>query len=219
MHRGVVGDAGADRIPGAAIGDEAVAECEDAGRRRRSPPRHRGSGRANGRRHMRCSCRSSIHRTGRFTGAREERNQQFLGIDVALDAETAADVERDAADARLGHARARWTASRRTQCTTWVGRPDRNRVGAFVVIADDAAALHRHRSIAVMVEAPLEPVRRARQRGLDVALGDGETRRSGWCRICHAGPERRARAPLRDPRWPAAARDRGSTSSAASSAR
>ena len=51
--------------------------------------------------------------------ARQERDQQILGIDVALDAETAADVERDAAHAGFRQ-RSTAAASRRTQCTTWV---------------------------------------------------------------------------------------------------
>ena len=39
---------------------------------------------------------------------------------MALAAEAAADIGRDAAHPRLGQARAVAAASRRTQCTTWV---------------------------------------------------------------------------------------------------
>jgi hypothetical protein len=53
---------------------------------------------------MKCSRRSSIQRTGRPSYARQERHQQVFGIDVALAAEAAADIGRDATDARLGHA-------------------------------------------------------------------------------------------------------------------
>ncbi len=49
--------------------------------------------------HIRCSRRSSIHCTGRPSAARQERDQQVFGIDVPLEAEAAADVEREAAHA------------------------------------------------------------------------------------------------------------------------
>ena len=102
MHRGVVGDTGADRIPGAAIGNEAVAKCKQpavvveggldivdlvarmAGGHEMLVPVLDPADRP-------------LHR------ARKERDEQFLGIDVAFDAKTAADVERDAANPRLGH--------------------------------------------------------------------------------------------------------------------
>ena len=48
MHGGVVDDAGSDRIPCPAIDDEIGRAAPGCGRRRRSRPRRRGSGRANG---------------------------------------------------------------------------------------------------------------------------------------------------------------------------
>ena len=51
-------------------------------------------------------------------------------------------------------------------------RPDRHRVAAPVVKSDDAAAFERHRGVAMMVEAPLQPVRCGGERCGGVALGD-----------------------------------------------
>ena len=102
MHRGVVGDAGADRVPGAAVGNEAVAECEQ--------PAVVVEARLDivdlvarmaGGHEMLVPVFDPPHRP--FHHAREKWNEQFLGIDVAFHAKAAADVERDAADARLGH--------------------------------------------------------------------------------------------------------------------
>ncbi len=118
MHRGVVGDAGADRIPGAAIGDEAVAEREQ--------PAVVVEARLHvvdlvarmaGRHEMLVAVLDPAHRP--LHGAREERDEQFLRIDVAFDAEAAADVERDANGCAPRACSAPWTASRRSQCTTW----------------------------------------------------------------------------------------------------
>ena len=172
VHRGVVGDTGADRIPGAAVGNEAVAECEQ--------PAVVVEARLDivdliarmaGGHEVLVPVLDPPNRP--FHGAREERNEQFLGIDVAFHAKTAADIERDATDARLGHVQHGGSLAPQP-VHDLTGRPDRNGVGAFVVNADDAAALHRDRTIAVVVEAPLEPVRRARQRSFDVALGQAK---------------------------------------------
>ena len=103
VDRGVVGDARADRVPGAAIDDVVVAEREDAAlvvepdldivqlvaRMRRGHE-------------MLAPVLDPAHRPAE--AAREERDQQVLGIDVALAAEAAADIERDEAHALLGEA-------------------------------------------------------------------------------------------------------------------
>ena len=131
MHRGVVGDAGADRIPGAAVGNEAVAECEQ--------PAVVVEARLDivdlvarmaGGHEMLVPVLDPPDRP--FHRAREERNEQFLGIDVAFDAKTAADVERDAADARLGHVQHGGRLAPQP-VHDLAGRPDRHRIGAFVV--------------------------------------------------------------------------------------
>ena len=53
-------------------------------------------------------------------------------------------------------------------------RPHRSRVGARVVGGDDTAALHRHGRVAMVPEAALQSMRRARQHRLGIPLGDGE---------------------------------------------
>ena len=83
MHRGVVGDAGADRIPGAAIDDEAVAEREDAAVVVEADLDVVDLvARMAGAHEMLAPVLDPAHRP--FTSARQERNQQVLGIDVAL---------------------------------------------------------------------------------------------------------------------------------------
>ena len=208
MHRGVVGDAGADRIPGAAVGNEAVAECEQ--------PAVVVEARLDivdliarmaGGHEMLVPVLDPPNRP--FHGAREERNEQFLGIDVALHAKTAADVERDATDARLGHVQHSGRLAPQP-VHDLTGRPDRNGVGAFVVNADDAAALHRDRAIAVVIEAPLEPVRRARASAASTSPL-AEAKLADQVGVVFVMQDRSAglESRLRDPRWPAAARDRG----------
>src|SRR5262249_60391184 len=54
------------------------------------------------------------------------------------------------------------------------GRPDRHAIRPWVVDADDAAALYGRGGIAVMIKAPLQLVRGARERGGDVTLADRE---------------------------------------------
>ena len=113
MDRGVVGDAGADRVPGAAIDDVIVAQREDAAvvveadldivqlvaRMRRADQ-------------VLAPVLDPAHRPPELAG--EECDQQVFGVDMALAAEAAADIERDAADPRLGQTQKR-AASRRTQ--------------------------------------------------------------------------------------------------------
>ncbi len=100
MHRGVVGDAGADRVPGAAIDEIIVADRDDAAiivepyldvmqlvaRMRRA---HQ----------VLAAVLDPPHRPAEPVG--EEGDKQIFGIDVPLTAEAAADIERDAAHPRL----------------------------------------------------------------------------------------------------------------------
>ena len=171
MHGGVVDDTGADRIPGAAVDDEAVAQREDAAFVVEADLDVVDLvARMAGAHEVLAPVLDPSHRPPHR--AREERNQQVFRIDVSLDAEAAADVERDAADARLGQQQRGGLAPHPMHDLG--RRPDRHRIGALVVERHDAAAFHRHGGVAVMVEAPLEPVRRARQRGVDIALADVE---------------------------------------------
>ena len=100
MHRGVVGDARSDRIPGAAIDDEAVAKRQQPAVVVEADLDVVDLVARMARRHeVLVPVLDPAHRP--LHGAGEKRNQQFFRIDMALDAEAAADVERDAADARL----------------------------------------------------------------------------------------------------------------------
>src|SRR5215510_13729860 len=105
--------------------------------------------------------------------AGQERNQQVFRVDVSLEAEAAADIERDAAYARF---RKPQDGSRLAAhpMHDLGGRPDRHAVRPRVMDADDAAALHGRGGIAVMIKAALQLVRGARERRSDVALADGE---------------------------------------------
>ena len=105
--------------------------------------------------------------------AREEGDQQVFRVNMPLQPEASADVERDAAHARLGQAQHRGRLAAHPMHDLG-RRPDRHRIRARVVRADDAAAFHGRGRIAMMIKAPLQPVRRARERGFDVALADGE---------------------------------------------
>ena len=83
-----------------------------------------------------------LHRPAQ--SARQEGNQEVFRIDMAFDAEAAADIERDAAHARFRQAQTA-AASRRTQCTTWVDDQMVIAVGARDHGAHHAAAFDRHR--------------------------------------------------------------------------
>ena len=148
------------------------------------------------------------HRPAKF--ARQKRHQQVFGIDMALAAEAAADIERDAAHPRLGQPQQRGGFAAHPM--NHLGRgPDRRRVGARIVGADDAAALHRHGGVAVVIEAAPQPVRRAGQRRCRHRPCRPRTRRSGWSRSgrgrsgCPGATPPRGRPPPaipRDPRSP-----------------
>ena len=157
---GVVHRAASDRVEGPAIDQEMVAEREDAA----------------------VIVEAHLHVVDMIAGMagahemlvavldpfdrpseppRQERNQQILRIDVALDTEASADVGRNHPHARLRHAeRGRDLAP--------------HRLGARIVGADHAPAFHRHRGVAMMMEAPREPVPRAAQGGFSIALGGGK---------------------------------------------
>ena len=172
MDRRVVGDARSDRVPGAAIDNVIVAQREDAAvvveadldvmqlvaRMRRTH-------------HVLAAIFDPAYRSSEPAG--EERDQQILGIDVAFAAETAADIQRDTADARFRQAQQRGGFAAHPM--NHLGRgPDRRRVAARIIGADDAAAFHRHGGIAMVIEAPRQPVRRACQCGVGVASANRE---------------------------------------------
>src|SRR5262249_18374200 len=111
------------------------------------------------------------HRSDNPAG--QERNQEILGIDVALDAETAAHIWR-----RNTHAALRQSEyGRRLSAEPMhhLGRgPNRDGICALVVDADNAAAFQWHAAVAVMIEPAFQLVWRARQRSVDVTLRDRE---------------------------------------------
>ena len=172
MDGGVVDNAGADRIPGAAIDDEIIAQREDAAvvveadldivdLVARMARAHQ----------VLAAVLDPLHRPPQ--PARQEWDQQVLRIDVPLEAEAAADVEGDAADARFRHLQHRSRLAPHPMHDLG-RRPDRHRIGARVMEADDAAAFHGRRGVAVMMKAAFELVRRARERGRKVAFADRE---------------------------------------------
>ena len=172
VHGGVIGDAGADRIPGAAIDDKMVAQRQDAAvvvetdfdvvdlvaRMARAQ-------------HVLVAVLDPFHRPAE--PARQIRDQQIFRIDMALDAKTAADIERDAADFCLRQPQHAGRLALEPMHHLG-GGPDRHRIGARIVQADDTAAFHRQRDIAVMIKAPLQPARRALENGVGVTFADGE---------------------------------------------
>ena len=170
MDGGVVGDPRADRVPGPAIDDVVVAQRQD--------PAVVVKGdldivqlvaRVGGAHHVLAPVLDPAHRAAEL--AREKGDEQVFGIDMPLAAKPAADIERDAAHPRLGQAEQRSGLAPHPMHNLG-RRPDRRRLGAPVVGGDDPAALHRHRGVAVMVEAALEAVRGAGERRLDIAAAD-----------------------------------------------
>ena len=129
--------------------------------------------------------------------ARQKRNEEVFGIDVPLEAETPADVEREAAHARLGHAQypCRFAANPMDDLSR---TPDRHGVGARLVQGHDAAAFHGRGRVAMRIEAPLQPMRGRSKRGLDIALFHHELTDQVRAELCRARSRLRARAPVPD---------------------
>ncbi len=172
MDRGVVGDAGADRIPGAAIDDKIIAQRQDAaGVVETDLDVVDLVARMAGAQHVLVAVLDPFHRPAE--PARQIGDQQIFRIDVALDAKAAADVERDAADFCLGQPQHAGRLALEPMHDLG-GGPDRHRIGARIVQADDTAAFHRQCDVAVMVETPLQPARRALENGIGIAFADGE---------------------------------------------
>ena len=88
---------------------------------------------------------------------------------MTLDAEAAADVERDAAHARLGQAQDGRRLAPHPMHHLRRG-PDRHAFGARVELPDDAAAFHGNGGVAMMIEAALQAFGRAGERRRDIAL-------------------------------------------------
>ena len=172
VHRRVVRDARADRVPGTAIDDVVVVDREDVALVVK--PHFdivdlvAGVG---GGEEMFAPLLDPPY--GPAETACEERDQQILGIGVALAAEPAADIECDNADPCLGNTERRGHFAAHPMHDLR-RRPHGNGVGARVVGGDDTAALHRHGRVAMVPEAALQSVRRARQHRLGIPLGDGE---------------------------------------------
>ena len=154
MNGGVVGDARADRVPGAAIDDVVVAQRQNAAIIVKADLDVVQLVARMGRAHqMLAPVLDPAHRPAEPAG--EEGDQQVLGIDVAFAAKAAADIERDAAHARFRQAQKRGRLA--PNPVHHLGRgPDRHRVGARIIGADDAAAFHRHGGIAMVIEAALQ---------------------------------------------------------------
>src|SRR5262249_15461812 len=98
--RGVVNHAGADRIPRAAIDDELIAQRQDAAVVVKADLDIVDLvARMAGAHQMLAAVLNPLDRPPQPSGP--EPNQQVSRVDVPLEAETAADVERDAAYARF----------------------------------------------------------------------------------------------------------------------
>src|ERR1700733_5837662 len=93
-----------------------------------------------------------LHRPAQF--ARQERDQEIFRINMAFDAETAADIERDAADAGLRKFQHSGRLAPQPMYDLG-GRPDRHRIGPRIVQSYYTTAFHRHGGVAMMIEAPL----------------------------------------------------------------
>ena len=100
MHCGVVGDAGSDRVPGSAIGDEAVPECQQSSFVVEADLDVVNLvARVTGTHEMLVPVLDPSNRPA--DGTSEKRNQQVLGIDMSLDAKSATHIKCDAANTRL----------------------------------------------------------------------------------------------------------------------
>ncbi len=170
MDRGVVGDTRPDRVPGAAIDDILVAD-------RQNPAVIVKPdldivplvARMGGALEMLAPLLDPAHRPPEPAG--EKGDQQILGVDMALAAKAAADIERDTPHPRLGQAQQRRSLAAHPMHNLGRG-PDRHRLRALVIERDDAAALHRHRGVTVMMKAAFEPVRGAGQDSGGIAAAD-----------------------------------------------
>ena len=172
MDGGVVDHGGADRIPCAAIDDEMIAQREDAAFVVEADVDIVDLvARVTGTHQMLAAVLDPLHRPSELAG--QKRNQQIFRIDMTFDAEAAADVERKATHAGLGKLEHRGCLAPHPMHHLG-GRPDRDRIRPGLVQADDAAALHGHGGVAVMLEAPLQAARRTRQRGIHIGLADRE---------------------------------------------
>src|SRR5580692_10480741 len=100
---------------------------------------------------------------------RQERDQQILGINMSLDAKSAADVQRNATNAGLRHLEDGRCFPAQPMNDLACG-PDSDRIRSLVMYGGNAAALHRYRGVTVMVEPALHPVRRFRERRFHFAL-------------------------------------------------
>jgi len=104
---------------------------------------------------------------------RQKRDQQVLGIDVAFDTKATTHVERQATHARFRQPQHRGCLA--AHPVHDLGRrPDGHSIGARIVLRNDTPAFHGQRAVAVMMEAALEPARRARQSRLGIAPTHGE---------------------------------------------
>src|SRR5690242_13853065 len=99
--------------------------------------------------------------------ARGKWNQEIVGIELAADAERAARVAFHHADVRFRHAE-----KRRQDPAAEERRFGRSPYGHVVPLpfGEDAARLHRHGGMPMHGEALAPAVRRASERGVDVAF-------------------------------------------------
>ena len=170
VRGGVVRNAYAHRVPGTAVHDHRIAECQDFPR---SVERDFGV----------------MYLVAGMTGAlqvlapvlypfdraadapRQIGQQQILRIDVALGAKAAAHIQRNTAHPRLGHAKRKGDLApdpvhhlRR--------RPDRDSAGSRLMHRGDAAAFHRNAGISMMIKAPLQRLFCCSKGSRHVALGN-----------------------------------------------
>ena len=106
-----------------------------------------------------------------------ERDQEIVGVEFAAHAEGAAGVALHHADVGLRHAEQRREDAPAQERR--LGRaPERELLASGVPLREHAARLHRHRRVAVSLEALLAPVRRGGECCFHIALHAGQDQRT-----------------------------------------
>src|SRR6476646_6568924 len=112
---------------------------------------------------------------GSVKSTSEIRDQHVLGIDVSLDAETAAHLGCNAAHARFRHVKSGGDLAtdpvHDLRC-----RPDCHRVGSGIVLRDYPAAFDGHGGIAVVIETVTQPSRLRGKHRCSIAFAHADLR-------------------------------------------
>ena len=118
------------------------------------------------------SSRSAANLTGRAKHPRQRRRRHFVGVDVHLDAERAADILADHAHIAFRHAEMNGEDVLH-HVRRLVRHVDRQLVLGFVVVGEDDARFQGDAGMALETEGFLDHQRRLGERGVDVARFDG----------------------------------------------